>query len=136
MTMEYISFKKDYFGYNFIIYYKGIEVGYISLQLIKNIIYITSIQIYKEYRYKKIGESVIEYLFYRYKRNYIVGESLYSSRGFWNKMIKKHFGMRKNIHYCNDCSSSFILCRNNKIKCNKIFNNNNEFYSMLLKCNN
>ena len=135
MTMKYIKFKKDYFGYNFIIYYKRFEVGYISLQFINKFIYISSIEIYKKYRKKGIGKLIVDYLFNRYKRDYIIGETLYSSRGFWNKMIKRHYGMRKNIHYCNNCTSSFILCRNESIKCNKLFNNNKEFYKLLIKCN-
>ena len=135
MTMEYIKFKKDYFGYNFRIYYKGDEVGYISLQLEKKIIFISSIQIFKKYRNKNIGGFIIDYLFNRYNKDYIIGETLNSSRGFWNKMIKRYHGMRKNIHYCDDCTSSFILCRDEYKRCDKLFKNNEDFYKLLIKCN-
>lgn len=68
-------------------------------------------QIYSEYRNKHYGYQVIEYLLSHYKANCIIGESIFTAKTFWNKCIKKYHGMRKNISYSANCTSSFVIPR-------------------------
>lgn len=67
------------------------------------------IEINQELQHRHYGYEIIEYLLFHYKPYCIIGESLYSSRTFWNKCIHKYNGQRKNIVYSDNCSSSFVI---------------------------
>lgn len=126
-----IHFKKDKFQkYNYYIYIAAQPIGEISFIKRNNIILIGYLHIYEDHRNRHYGYQVVEYLLSHYKINCIIGETLYESRGFWNKCIHKYNGQRKNITYCDDCSSSFVIP-----KCNisrlEIYDLLNDFYKIL-----
>ena len=95
----------------FLIYDRKQEVG--TLEFIKkdNILIIAYLKIYPEYQHKHYGYQVIDYLFSHYKFKCIIGETLKESKGFWNKCIRKYNGMRRNIYYSDNCTSSFVIPR-------------------------
>lgn len=95
----------------FFIYNRKQEVG--TLEFIKkdNILIIAYLKIYSEYQHKHYGYQVIDYLFSHYKFKCIIGETLKESKGFWNKCIRKYNGMRRNIYYSDNCTSSFVIPR-------------------------
>lgn len=95
----------------FFIYDRKQEVG--TLEFIKkdNILIIAYLKIYSEYQHKHYGYQVIDYLFSHYKFKCIIGETLKESKGFWNKCIRKYNGMRRNIYYSDNCTSSFVIPR-------------------------
>ena len=64
---------------------------------------IHTLKIYQQYRHNYYGYQVIEYLLSHYKVKCIIGEILYTSRGFWNKCIHKYNGQRHNIVYLDNC---------------------------------
>ena len=74
-----------------------------------HMIIIGYIEIKPEYQQKHYWYAVIKHLLFHYKPYCIIGESLYSSRTFWNKCIHKYNGQRKNITYSDNCSSSFVI---------------------------
>ena len=104
---------KFYHQYN--ILYNGQEIGKISFikRKIKkrNIFIIGFFKILDYYQGNHYGYQVIEYILSHYKVDCIIGQSLYSSRGFWNKCIRKFNGKRKNVAICENCSSSFVIPR-------------------------
>ena len=87
------------------------EIGYIEFIRKNEIIIISYLHIYTSYRHKHYGYQVIDYLFSHYKFKCIIGETLKESRGFWNKCIHKYNGMRRNIYYSDNCTSSFVIPR-------------------------
>jgi GNAT superfamily N-acetyltransferase len=95
------------------IYDNKTQIGQIDFIIKNHIIILANIFIKQEYQYKGYGYKTVEYLLNHYKSRCIIGQTLYESKGFWNKCIKKYNGMRKNIIYCGNCSSSFIIPRQN-----------------------
>ena len=103
--------KQKYLKYYYSIITKNTEIGNITFCKKDNILIICFLEIYPEYRHKYYGYQIIEYILSHYKIKCIIGETLLTSRGFWNKCIKKYNGMRRNIYYNDNCSSSFIIPR-------------------------
>ena len=93
------------------IYYANQLIGEISFIKRKDILVIGFIGIFQEYQNQHYGYQVIEYLLSHYKIKCITGQSLNTSKGFWNKCIKKYNGVRKNISTLDNCSSSFIISK-------------------------
>lgn len=92
------------------IIYKGNDkIGEITFIKKNKILLILFMEIYPEHRNRYYGYKVIEYLLSHYKINCIIGECLITARGFWNKCIHKYNGQRRNIHYSDNCSSSFVI---------------------------
>lgn len=90
--------------------YKGNhKIGEITFIKKNKILLILFMEIYPEYRNRYYGYKVIEYLLSHYKINCIIGETLITARGFWNKCIQKYDGQRRNIRYSDNCSSSFVI---------------------------
>lgn len=88
------------------------EISFIKRRIKKrNIFIIGFLKILEYHRGNHYGYQVIDYILSHYRVDYIVGQSLYSARGFWNKCIKKFNGQRKNITICDNCSSSFVIPR-------------------------
>ena len=88
------------------------EISFIKRRIKKKIIFIIGfLKILEYHRGNHYGYQVIDYILSHYRVDYIVGQSLYSARGFWNKCIKKFNGQRKNITIYNNCSSSFVIPR-------------------------
>lgn len=109
-----IKIKQQYiYGYkrnhHYGIYECSLKIGEISFIKTNNILIIGFLNIYQEHRKQHYGYQVIEYLLSHYKIICIVGQSLITSRGFWNKCIKKYDGIRKNISTLDNCSSVFII---------------------------
>lgn len=86
-----------------------IQIGTISFAKRNHMIVIEFLELYPEYRRQGYGYQIIEHLLSHYKVNCIIGETLYSSRGFWHKCIQKYNGQRHNISYSDNCSSSFVI---------------------------
>lgn len=110
--MNNIKLKKDKYSYSkhcYLIITQNTEIGNITLCKKDNILIICYLELYPEYRHKSYGYQIIEYLLSHYKIKCIIGETLLTSRGFWNKCIKKYNGQRKNISYSDNCTSSFII---------------------------
>lgn len=87
------------------------NIGEISYKKQNNIFIIGFIVIYPKYRNQHYGYQIIEYILSHYKIHCIIGETLDSAKGFWNKCIKRFGGQRKNISICDNCSSSFVIPR-------------------------
>ena len=101
--------KQKYSKYYYSIVTKNTEIGNITFCKKDNILIICFLEIYPEYRHKYYGYQIIEYILSHYKIKCILGETLLTSRGFWNKCIEKYNGQRKNISYSDNCTSSFII---------------------------
>ena len=69
------------------------------------------LQKYSYLSHKYLILYIFKDLFSHYKFKCIVGETLKESRGFWNKCIRKYNGMRRNIYYSDNCTSSFVIPR-------------------------
>jgi len=67
------------------------------------------LEIYPQYQNNHYGYQIIEYILSHYKINCIIGETLKEATGFWNKCIKRYNGQRKNVTYCDGCTSSFVI---------------------------
>lgn len=111
-----IKFKQRYIGtyklkHKYSIFYDPDEIGKISFIKKNHIFIIGYLQIFSNYQGQHYGYEIVRNILSRYKVNCIVGETLFESRGFWNKCIKKFNGQRKNITTCNNCSSSFVIPR-------------------------
>lgn len=119
--------KQKYSKYYYSIIEKNTEIGNITFCKKNNILIICFLEIYPEYRHKSYGYQIIEYLLSHYKTKCIIGETLLTLRGFWNKCIKKYNGQRKNISYSDNCTSSFIIP---KYKMNQ-----QDIYDLLFKVN-
>lgn len=91
------------------IYCVNQQIGEISFIRKKDILVIGFIGIFQEYQNQHYGYQIIEYLLSHYKIKCITGQSLNTSKGFWNKCIKKYNGVRKNITTLDNCTSSFII---------------------------
>lgn len=109
IKFKHIRIGKFYFSNAYSIYTGKTCIGEINFKKQNNIFIIGFILIYPEYRNKYYGYEVIEYILSHYKIKCIIGESLESSRGFWNKCIHRYNGQRKNISISTNCSSSFII---------------------------
>lgn len=107
--LKKVKYGKYFSKYEHKIYYKKEQIGEISFIKRNKILIIGFIGIFKEYRRNGYGYLIVEYLLSHYKVNCIVGEVLFDARGFWRKCIKKYNGERKNISYCYNCTSSFII---------------------------
>lgn len=94
---------------NYDILLSSTQIGEIEFRKKNNILIICFMEIYSEYRNKHYGYQVIEYLLSHYKAKCIIGESVFDAKTFWNKCIKKYNGMRKNITYSDNCTSSFVI---------------------------
>ena len=109
-----LKFKRQYIGahklrYKYKILKGSKEIGEITLLKKNKILILGFLYIFNQYQGQHLGYEVIDHILSHYKINCIVGQTLYTSRGFWNKCIKKFNGRRKNIVTCNNCSSSFII---------------------------
>lgn len=93
---------------------KNKYVGRISFIKKNKIIFIKGIYVEDEYQNNSVGASVIEYILNHYSIDCIIGECLEGSAGFWTKMIKKHNGKRRYIHYNDNCTSVFVIPKDNK----------------------
>ena len=124
-SIKIIHYKKynHSFKHRYNIYDNKLLIGYIEFIKKDNILILGYLYVYCKYRGKHYGYKIIEYLLSHYKTTCIVGETLYESRGFWNKCIHKYNGQRKNITYTDNCTSSFIIP---KIKMSQI-----EIYNLL-----
>lgn len=123
-----IKFHKDkYIKHHYIITLSNIEIGTINFIKRNNIIIIQYLGICSQYRNNHYGYKIIKYILSHYKIKCIIGETLYTSRGFWNKCIHKYNGQRKYIHYCDNCSSSFVIPKY-PITNNQIYNYLEEVY--------
>lgn len=111
--MANIHFKKQSqtSNHNYTISLSSTQIGEIEFRKKNNILIICFMEIYPEYRNKHYGYQVIEYLLSHYKTNCIIVESVFTAKTFWNKCIKKYNGMRKNIAYSANCTSSFVIPR-------------------------
>lgn len=109
------------------------RVGYVRYAIRNKILYISTIEIYERFQKQGIAKDFISFLFNKYKINFIIGETLKSSRVFWKKMIKTYNGIRKNIAYYDDCTSSFILNKNFDNKHKFLFKNRYDMYKTLEK---
>lgn len=89
------------------------KIGEIDFRFRNHMIILIRIYINEEYRHQGYGYKTIEYLLNHYKVKCIIGQTTYESRGFWNKCIKKYNGIRKNVTCYDNCSSSFIIPRQN-----------------------
>lgn len=87
------------------------KIGEIAFKKQNKIFIIGFITIYPKYRNQHYGYQIIEYILSHYKIHYIIGETLNSVKGFWNKCIKRFNSQRKNISICDNCSSSFVIPR-------------------------
>ena len=108
-----IKIGKHHIQNKYYIFSGSTQIGEITYKKKNKIFIIGFIEIYKEYRNHHYGYEVIKYILSHYKINYIVGETLDQSKGFWNKCIKKFNGQRKNISICDNCSSSFVIPKYN-----------------------
>lgn len=97
------------FKYKYNIYNNKLLIGYIEFIKKDDILILGYLYIYCKYRDKHYGYKIIEYLLSHYKVTCIIGETLYESRGFWNRCIHKYSGQRKNITYTDNCTSSFVI---------------------------
>lgn len=109
-----IKFKRKYiYGFkqknSYEIYDGNDKVGEIVFKKKNKIFILANLSICESYRDKHYGYKIVEYILYHYKIKCIVGQTLYKSRGFWNKCIKKFNGQRKNITTLDNCSSTFII---------------------------
>lgn len=112
MKISGIKFKrKQFLKHEYKIIYNNHFIGEIEFLKRDNIFFIEWLLIYPEYRNDHYGYKVIEHILSHYKVKCIVGETLYESRGFWNKCIQKYNGQRKNICYSSNCTSSFVIPR-------------------------
>ncbi len=114
MDIKFLHLKKIVFcGYTFKneynIFYKDIKIGEINFIKKKRILVISFLSISKEYRRQGYGYLLIQYLLSHYKIDCIIGETLPDARSFWAKCIKKYNGQRKNVSYCENCTSSFVI---------------------------
>lgn len=87
----------------------SVQIGEIIYKKQNNIFIIAYLEIYPEYRHQHYGYQIINHILSNYKIKCIVCETLETSKGFWNKCIKKFNGQRKNISLCDNCSSSFVI---------------------------
>ena len=105
--------KYTYLSHRYTIFISNKEVGSIEFIRKNKMIIILYLHIYTPYRHNHYGFQVVEYLLSHYNPKCIIGETLKSSRGFWNKCIHKYNGQRKNISYSDDCTSSFVIPKYN-----------------------
>lgn len=85
------------------------EIGYIIYTIKDKNVIIGLLHIHPEFRGQRYGYKVVEYLLKRYPTKSIIGETLLESRGFWQKCIRKYNGVRKNVHYADNCTSAFLI---------------------------
>lgn len=116
MKEEKISIKHEYpkkspwyEPHAYIIYKGKTAIGYIRFKIVRRILVIGYLNINENYRNNHYGYMVMEYLLSHYKIKCIVGQSLKESRSFWNKIIKRYCGQRRNYCTLDNCSSSFII---------------------------
>ena len=100
---------KLYCHYNILC--KDQKIGEISFTRKREVFIIGYFKILEYHQGHHYGYQVIDYILSHSKVKCIVGQSLYSSRGFWNKCIHKFNGQRKNITTRDSCSSSFVIPR-------------------------
>jgi hypothetical protein len=101
--------RNKWLKYKYAIYDKNVEIGEIEFKKYKNILVISFIGFFDEYKNKGYGLQTVSYLLKHYKIDAILGETLNSATGFWNKCIKRFNGKRHNICYSDNCSSSFVI---------------------------
>lgn len=104
---QYIGIYKQYHQYD--IFANNQKIGVINFIKKNRVLVIGYFNIFEYYRGQHYGYQVIKHLLSYYKIDCIVGQTLYSSRSFWNKCIKNFNGQRRNITTCDNCSSSFII---------------------------
>ena len=109
MRMEPVKITNISRKYHYTIYDRTRQIGEITYKIHGKYVIVGHLFISHEYRNLGYGYLVVEYLMKKYKTKYIVGETLIASRGFWHKCTKRYDGMRKNMHYCDNCSSAFII---------------------------
>lgn len=108
--MDKIKLKKHTcFENKYYILLSNKEIGFVKFIRKNKIIIISYLYIYTQYQHNHCGYQVVEYLLSHYKSKCIIGETLKTSRSFWNKCIHKYNGQRKNIYYSDNCTSSFII---------------------------
>ena len=93
-------------------------VGVIMFDINNNVLYINHLEVYEEFRNKKIAENVLKRLFEKYDEiQYIIGEVLDTdvSKYFWRKILKIFDSKLLNTSCYSNCSSSFVLS-NKEIK--------------------
>ena len=110
--------KYTYLSHRYIIFISNKEIGHIEFIRKNKMMIILYLYIYTPYRHNHYGFQVVEYLISHYKPKCIIGETLKSSRGFWNKCIHKYGGQRKNVSYSDDCTSSFVIPKYNITRSN------------------
>ena len=109
MRIEPVKIKNISHKYHYTIYDRNRHIGEITYKIHGKYVIVGHLFISHEYRGLGYGYLVIEYLMNKYKTKYIVGETLITSRSFWHKCIKKYDGIRRNMHYCDNCTSAFII---------------------------
>lgn len=119
--------KKKYYNHSYDIY-DGRKIGAITFQIKHRILLLKYLEISPEYRNQKYGEKVIDYLLSKNNVDCIIGETLKSSRGFWHKEIKRLGGVRVNVTYCDNTTSTFIIP---KMKIDDLYEYLREIYHML-----
>lgn len=111
---------------HYTIYDKGEQIGCASFIRKNRMLYLMYVEVYDEYRHKGYGDTIVKQLMEYKNVDCIVGETLVESRGFWNKMIRKYNGKRRNVTYNDNTSSSFVI-PNTKIT-------NDELYDFFDEC--
>lgn len=117
------KFGKYHIPNKYKIFYGSHEIGELSYKKKDNVFILGYLFIYPEYRKQGLGTKVVEHILFHYKVRCIVGEVLKGSNKFWNKCIKDFNGQRKNIKYCYNTTSSFVIP--------KCYINNEEMYEFL-----
>lgn len=97
------------YKYHWEIWERRTKVGELTYTVSGRFVILGYLYICPAHRKKQFGYKTVEYLLKRYPTKSIVGETLSTSKGFWRKCIKKYNGVRKNVSYCDNCSSSFII---------------------------
>lgn len=111
LTLRFV--RTEIFGhpskYHWEIWERKNQIGEITYMICGKYVILGHLDIFSEYRKQHFGYKAIEFLMKKYPTKSIVGETLSTSTGFWKKCIKKYNGARKNISYCINCTSSFII---------------------------
>ena len=110
---NYVIDGKRHYTRHYTVYHGKNEIGCISFIRENRKIYLLYVEVYKEYRKLGYADKIIEILLSYKNVDCIIGESLTTSRGFWNKMIHKYNGSRRNFTYYDNTSSSFVIPKNN-----------------------
>lgn len=99
----------DNFKYYYQIWDRKKEIGYLAYTVRGQNVIIGILEINPEFQGQGYGYKIVEYLLKRYPTKSIIGETLPESRGFWRKCILKYNGVRKNVHYTDNCTSAFLI---------------------------